>query len=175
MSDLNVRPIPEEDGFTHINTQMKAKTKLGRLLALSYNVGEPIHHPLLGHFRTVQNLFCYLNTGGTKDAIRNMEPHQAINFMRLSPKYSCDKFRELILDATILKLQTNSHYAQMMAESDLPFDHYYLQGADRLPIRPSHSSLYIGILNDARKILRGEKSHEFVNFKDMNFTLIQDK
>lgn len=175
MSDLTIRPDPREDGFTHINTQMKAKTKLGRLLSLSYNVGEALQHPLLGHFRTVQNLWCYLNTGGNRDNLRNMEPHAAINLARLSPKYSCDKFRELIIDATILKLQANSHYAQMMAESELPFDHYYLKGQDQMPIRPSHSGLYIGILDDVRDMLRGTKHHEFVRFKDMNFRLLDEK
>lgn len=169
MTDITIRPVPQDDGYTHVNTHAVARTKLGRLLSLSHNVGEPINHPILGPFRTVENMWCYLNTGGTRDKIRTMEPQVARNFSRLSPKFSCDKFRELIIDATILKLQSNSHYTQMMADNDLPFDHYYLNGEERLPIRPPHSGLYIGILEDVSRILRGEVSHEFVKYKDMNF------
>lgn len=172
MTDLQNmdRPIPADDGVTHINSHVKAKTRLGRILAPSYNTGEQIHHPILGPFRTVENLWCYLNTGGTRDQIRAMEPHVARNFVKLSEKkYQCDKFKELILDATLLKLQSNSYYERLMMENELPFDHYYLNGKDRLPIRPSHHALFISVLNDCRDILRGQKSHEFVRFKDMNF------
>lgn len=175
MIDLTSNPIPNEDGYTHVNTHSKAKTKLGKILSPAYNIGEPIHHPILGPFRTVENLWCYLNSGGTRDSIRTMEPHLARNFTRLSDKYSCDKFRELTIDATILKLQNNSHYVQMMLDNELPFDHYYVKGTDRVPIRPSNSTLYLGVLNDVKDILLGKKKHEFVRYKDMNFTKLEGK
>jgi len=173
MINLDIHPNPLEDGITHINTHSKCKTKLGRLLAPSASIGEPIEHPLLGPFRTVENLWYYLNTGGNRDQIRNMEPRTARRFLKLAEKkYSCDNFKELITDATIIKLQSNSYYVNMICENDLPFDHYYLFGPERVPIRPSHCNLYVEILNDVRDILMGKKTHEFVKFKDIHFELL---
>jgi len=173
MIDLDKHPIAKDDGITHINTHSKSKTRLGRLLSPSANIGEPIQHPLLGPFRTIDSLWCYLNTGGNRDQIRNMEPRTARRFFKLSEKkYSCSVFKEATIDATIIKLQTNSNYVNMMCNNELPFDHYYLYGAERVPIRPSHSLLYIGILNDVKEILLGNKPHEFVQFKDLQFELL---
>lgn len=169
-SIIQERPNPSGDGVTHINTHLKARTRLGRILAPSYNTGDQIQHPILGPFRTVENLWCYLNTGGNRDQIRSMEPHVARNFVKLmDKKYSCDKFKELLIDATILKLQSNSFYQNEMIDSVLPFDHYYLNGRDRVPIRPSFSTLYIGVLEECREILRGQREHQFVRFMEMNF------
>lgn len=176
MIDLSVLPQPKDDGRTHINTLMKGKTKLGRLLSPTYNLGEPIHLPMLGNFRTIENLWWYLNTGGARDNIRSMEPHSAINFARLiTKKYSCDKFRELIIDATIIKLQSNNYYVNLMTESELPFDHYYLNSQSSLPIRPARSVLYASCMEDVRKILRGQMKHTFVNFNEMNFTELKSE
>jgi hypothetical protein len=172
MINFDQLPNPDLDSKTHINTHNKAKTMLGRILSPQYEIGEPLHHPLLGPFRSVENMWCYLNTGGKRDRIRTMEPHVARNFARLSDKYSCDKFRELILDTTILKLQAHSDWHSLMADETLPFDHYYLKD---VPIRPSFSELYCGILEEVRQVFRGEKLHEFVRFKDMNFEKLPDK
>lgn len=169
MIDFTVRPNPQEDGITHINTHTKAKTPLGQILSPSYDTGEPFHHPTLAHFRSVENLWHYLNTGGTRDNIRTMEPHVARNFVRLTKKFQCDKFAELTVDATILKLQTHTDWVHAMINETLPFDHYFVKGKDHLAVRPKIASLYIAALDDVRAILRGEKEHQFVRFKDMNF------
>lgn len=174
MTNVLELPYEEQDGITHINTHSKSKNPLGRILSPSYEIGEPIHHPILGPFRSVENMWCYLNTGGNVDKIRTMAPHIARNFMRLSDKYQCNKFRELILDATVLKLQTNSDWWMMMAEETLPFDNYYVNGKDHVIIRPSYSALYIDILNEAREVVRGSKEHVCVRFKDMEFTKIEE-
>lgn len=170
MTDMNTRPDPQKEGIDHINTHAKARSQLGKILSPPFDLGEPIHHPILGPFRTVENLWCYLNTGGTRDQMRWMEPHISRNMARLEKKYSCDRFRELILDATLLKLESKSQYIEMMVANELPFDHYYLNGRDRVPIRPGHAALYVSILEEVRDILNGKKQHEFVRYHDMNFT-----
>lgn len=175
MIDFNVRPDPAMDGITHINTHTKAKNPLGVILSPSYDIGEPIHHPLMAHFRSVENLWHYLNTGGTRDNIRTMEPHVARNFARLTKKFSCDKFSELTIDLTILKLQTHSDWVNQMVNSTLPFDHYFVKGRDHMAVRPKVAGLYVKALDDVRKILRGEKEHEFIRFKDVNFELLPDQ
>lgn len=172
MIDLNVHPNPVEDGKTHINTHAKATTQLGKILSLPYETGESIRHPILGSFRTVENVWCYLNTGGNRDRLRTAEPHIARNLTRLAPKYSCDKFKEVIIDMTIIKLQTNSMYEQMMVDCDLPFDHYFLNGIDKVIIRPGNAAIYISILDTVREILRGNQEHKFVRYIDMNFKLL---
>ena len=172
--ELN-RADPDQDGITHINTHSKTHSPLGEILSPSYEIGEPIHHPLLGHFRTVENAWCYLNTGGKRDKIRTMKPAAARYAARLADKYSCDKFRDLILDLTLLKLRHKEEWWKEMAESELPFDHYFVQGKgkDKIAIRPGHAELFIGILEEVREITRGNKEHEFVRFRDMNFKKLE--
>ena len=76
---------------------------------------------------------------------------------------------------TLLKLRHNQDWWNKMAECEMPFDHYFLQGSgeDRHPIRPGHADLYISILNEVREICRGKKEHEFVRFRDLKFTKIE--
>lgn len=169
MFDPNVRPVPAEDDVKHINTNNKGRSRLGRFLSLGYNTGEPIKHPLLGNFRTVENLWWYLNTGGNNDQIRNMEPHFARSHAKLARKFSCNMFSEVITDAIILKLEQNSFYRQMFTDNQLPFDHYFLNSGDLMPIRPGYASLYVGILDEVSEIMRGDKEYQFVRFIDLDF------
>lgn len=166
------RPDIDMDGITHLNTHSKTKKPLGNILSLPFETGSPIHHPLLGHFRSVENAWWYLNTGGNRDRIRSMEPGQARQIARLSDSYNCDKFRELIRDITILKLQTRPEWVDLMTSNELPFDHYFIKGRgiERFAVRPKHCAIYVGILDEVRDILRGEKDHEWVMFSQMNFT-----
>lgn len=169
MFDPNVRPIPKDDDITHINTNDKGRSPLGRFLSLSHNTGEAIRHPILGDFRTVENLWWYLNTGGNNDKIRSLEPRFARNHAKLAPKFSCNRFREIIIDATIVKLEQNSFYRQRFTSNELPFDHYFLNSGDLMPIRPGYAELYVSILDEVLEILRGNKEHEFVRFINMEF------
>lgn len=171
MNKFEKRPDPKNDGKTHINTHSKTHSRLGEILSPPFETGEPLHHPLLGHFRTVENAWCWINTGGNRDRLRTLLPSEARHITRLSEKFKCDKFRELIRDITIVKLKHNNDWWVEMADSTLPFDHYFLRGKgkDQLAVRPAHSDMYIGILNEVREIARGNKKHEFVRFSDMNF------
>lgn len=172
MTDMNIRPNPKEDGKTHINTHAKSRSTLGKILSPDYDLGEVFKHPALGSFRTVESMRCWLNTGGNRDNIRQKVPHEARNLMRLAPKFKCNKFRELMIDATILKLETHRSFVQMMIDCDLPFDYYFLH--NKLPIRPSVSALYIGIFDEVREILRGNKPHKFMDFTDLEFKPVPD-
>lgn len=176
MNKHEKRPNPQEDDKTHINTHSKTKSKLGSVLSPSYETGEPLNHPILGHFRSVENGWHWLNTGGNRDRLRTMLPADARNLARLTDKYRCDKFRELILDLTIIKLRRNPHWWAKMAECDLPFDHYFVRGKGKeiMTVRPGHSDMYISILNEVREIARGNKEHSFVRFSDMNFTKLEE-
>lgn len=167
-----VLPIAKDDGLTHINTQKKAKTELGRVLALSHETGESIYHPILGPFRSVENMWLYLNTGGSHDKLRSIETHLARSYARLLPKYSCNRFWELTLDLTLVKLETNSYFEQLVVHNQLPYDHYWLNSDDRVPIRPSHSKSYIDCLTKVESILRTGQEHDFVRFSDMEYKLL---
>lgn len=168
-----VMPIAKDDRLTHINTQKKAKTELGRMLALDAEIGESIRHPSLGPFRTVENMWLFLNTGGSHDRLRSIEVHQARSYAKLLPKYSCNRFWELTLDLTLVKLETNSYFEQLVIHNQLPYDHYWLNsGDDRVPIRPRHSQSYIDCLNKIEMILRTGQQHDFVHISEMEYKLL---
>lgn len=177
MMKTQERPDPSQDGITHINTHSKTRHELGEILSPQYEIGEPIHHPFLGHFRSVENAWHYLNTGGERDRMRTSVPSDARYQAKLATKYKCDKFRELIRDLTIIKLRHDERWVKMMIDNELPFDHYFLRGSgkDRYATRPNHSDMFIGILDEVRDICRGIKPHEFVRFNEMNFTKVEEK
>lgn len=177
MNKNYTRPDPSKDGITHINTHSKTRHPLGEILSPQYETGEPIRHPMIGNFRSVENAWNWINTGGERDRMRSANPSDARYQARLAPKFKCDKFRELIRDLTLLKLRSNEEWVRMMAENDLPFDHYFLKGRGKecYPTRPSHSDMYIDIMNEVREICRGNIEHRFVLFSEMHFTKLEEK
>lgn len=165
-------PNPADDGLTHINTDTKSRSPLGRILSLNHVIPSNIRHPYLGPFCSVENLWVYLNSGGTHDKMRSIPPHIARARSRFLPKYSCNHFWDLVVDVTLLKLATNSYYEQLVVHNQLPYDHYYLENDDAVPVRPKHSESYVSCLQRVESILRGNKQHKFVRFSDLEYKLL---
>lgn len=164
-------PNPSEDGVTHINAHITGVTKLGRYLSPPFQTSTTptFHHPMLGSFRTVENLWLYLNTGG-QDRMRYMAPGRARELAKLGKTFKCLQFRELLIDGVILHLRNNSSFEKMMIDSELPFDYYFfLKKKGQVPIRPNSAHIYTDVLETVRKILRGEVEHHFVQLSELKF------
>lgn len=163
-------PNPAEDGVAHINTHVVGVTELGKILSPPYQNRNKqlITHPILGQFRTVENVWHYLNSGGG-ERFRHMNLRMARLLVKNCKNYRCSHFKEMLIDAQVLQLRNNSKHERMVAESTLPFDHYFLRGPDQIPTRPNYSHLYIEALNEVREIMQGKREHHFVRYQDLKF------
>lgn len=168
-NDTMPLPDPSQDGITHLNTHISGKTALGKFLAPGYDDGEPINHPLLGPFRTVENLMCYANSNGV-DKLRSLKPKVARDIAKLHDSYTCNKFRELIRDGLILKVRQQPQMEHDLIRLEIPFEHYFLYNQVGVPIRPPYGLLYIRILNDVKSILTKGGEHQFVKYQEIRWT-----
>jgi hypothetical protein len=163
-------PDPWADGRHHINTHAVGRTDLGQYLSPPFQNrgGKTLEHPILGSFRTVESVWHYLNSGGG-EKFRFMNLRAARKLVKVVKNYRCSHFKEILIDALVLHLRNNSKYERLIAECDLPFEHYFLSGPDKVPTRPNHAGLYIDAVNEVREIFRGNKQHSFVRYSDMKF------
>ena len=70
----------ESDGVDHICIDRKAATELGRALSTGTDINWS--HPVLGFFRSLDNLWYFLSVGKPHDALRRMQRREAIEFAR---------------------------------------------------------------------------------------------
>jgi hypothetical protein len=148
-------PRPENDGTTHINVYSKANTDLGRFLS---NFSGPPVDTDDGTFRTVEGYWQWLRTPedwAGREAFREADGWEA---KRLSKrvKDECedrpkvDRAFKRKIGRAILDKILKSGYTDAFAESELPFEHYYVFG-DR-QVRGSHQWL-MGVLEHIREIV----------------------
>lgn len=155
------------DGVDHINIHSrKAKTKLGRLIALESRVD--FTHPDLGKFDSLEGFWHYLVTPGHPEEYRTMDPF-AIKFHARSKgkQNRYPRFRNIVMDAMYLKIIQNPQLKELFIANELPFDFYYSIRAcdlkhrknnsvvkgDRAIIRPEGLDFMITALEDIRKLM----------------------
>ncbi len=150
------RPIPHDDGVTHINTHHKGKHELGRMLSHYYEA--PYTHPYFGPFECNEGLWHYLKDGYRDDVFRNLNGHQAklrarhkMNSGQYANK-SIPNVTQVMLLANYAKIMQHPEIKELLMASTLPFDHYYLHGPGELPIRPRGSEWLPNIFADLRKM-----------------------
>lgn len=127
---------PEEDGVTHINVYSKARTELGRLMSnFTYS---PFVHPQHGNFDSIEGYWYWLSTGA--DRLRKLSGYKAKKLGRelrgadWSPKEDLfTNFQECIKTAITEKIITNDRLRELLADSTLPFVHYYVMYERVLP------------------------------------------
>lgn len=122
--------IDGEDGVTHINVYSKGKTKLGRRLS---NFAEEPFSIDGNIFRSVEGYWYWLLTG--KEELKKLSGFAAKQFGKkfcTEPVELSANFKLNIQRATDEKLKANLSLLNLLAESELPFCHYYEYGCKRI-------------------------------------------
>lgn len=125
---------PDEDGITHINIWLHAKTELGRELCHFYEM--PFIHPVFGPFNSMEGLWQYVQAKESDSKIESerMSAESLRYLSGMTAKRSgkkltwrhVDKFHEIINAANFYKIEQNSELKRMFVESNLPFAYYYV-------------------------------------------------
>ena len=123
---------PDTDGIDHINIlASKAKTLLGK--RLSHFAPMPFVHPYFGSFMSMEGFWHYAATGYEHDELRHVSGFEAKKLGRTYKKEWYDEHRDDVLAANWQKIIQNHPLAMLMAESELPFTHYYVFSPDDNP------------------------------------------
>jgi hypothetical protein len=115
---------PAMDGIDHINVYSKGRTQLGRLLS---NFAET---PFWGgehHFYSVEAWWYWFTTGKQHDQLKRLSGFAA---KKAGRKFNRVKFvtPALLKSVYSAKLEFNTELAEMLADNELPFAHYYVYG-----------------------------------------------
>lgn len=114
-----------EDGVSHINIYSRGQTELGRMLSHFYR--SPFKHPFYGKFNSMEGFWYYVKAAKPDDQLRRLVGFEAKLYgkeLPTGPLY--DSFYDVIVEANFHKIVQNPRIAQLMVDSTLPFDHYYL-------------------------------------------------
>lgn len=117
---------PEKDGIDHINIYSQGRTKLGKWLSnFTYS---PISIPEHGQFSSVEGYWYWLRT--KDDRFRLLYGYQAKKLGKtLVLSEACNgNFMLYIKKAIDTKIKSNKVMMKELADSVLPFTHYYVFG-----------------------------------------------
>jgi len=130
MSKLNIL----NDGILFINVYSKGQTTLGQ--NLSNFAHTPFTHPSLGNFNSIEGAFYYFLTGKIHEQLRLLSGGAAKKEgRRVIPKEwleestpISDRFKQFILECIQCKLRTHKQILMQLISTDLPLEHFYVQG-----------------------------------------------
>lgn len=120
-------PVYKEDGVDHINISYSAATELGKFLSTRFRT--PFIHPTFGEFESVEGLWQYLTREideETTQAVRSFYGNRNARHMSKLAKRNVDNFKDIIFEVMANKIYTNSSFAKMLAENELPLLMYYV-------------------------------------------------
>jgi len=131
-----------KDGVGHINIYSKGETEVGRIL--SNFAHTPIHIPA-GEFASLEGYWYWMlaPNDGSREALRKMYGYKAKMVGRILcindwPDDSKLEFEYKFKVAMRAKVEQNTEVKQLLIESTLPFEHYYVSGKGTI-IRPHNS------------------------------------
>ncbi len=161
--NANVDAYIALDGVEHINIYSKGKTSLGR--KLSHFTRTPFIHPHYGPFDSMEGFWYWLRSPKRDDTLRNLSGKEAKDYGKKLPKGFYPEFWEDIQAANYQKVIQHPDIMQMLVDSELPFQHYYvfyprradhvnLHNSQRIIIFPRDHEVLCGGVEDLRQALR---------------------
>lgn len=124
---------PTLDGVEHINIYSRGHTELGRMLSNLYDRDFIVDG--YGSFRSMEGFWHYYLTGCQFDEFRLASGHGSKRIGKTVKEFRIDtrgnmelEHQEVILSAIRCKLRQHRDIRILLAESTLPFEHYYYYG-----------------------------------------------
>lgn len=180
-----------EDGVNHIRVDNRGATLLGRMLDSQYV--SPFHHPELGDFNTTEGFWFYISTSPKVEDFRLLNGYECrklINNLRHNGKLNrirIPNFTSHIFNANYLKIINNPILFNMMKESTLPFEFYYITKKYRrdgevqsVLFYPNDRTWVLSQLNEIRDLVKSknletmDKNQLIMDITDKNYNLIRE-
>ncbi|WP_144106718.1 hypothetical protein [Paraburkholderia sp. BCC1886] len=145
---------PQDDGKTHINISMTGATELGQKLA--HFARTPFIHPFYGPFKSMEGFWHYIKSEEPDDNYRTLVGARAKAYAKTRKMVWRDGFTEIIIEANYHKAIQNADIRQLMSESTLPFQYYYLTPAQVQVFPETAPWLCAGLERVRQCVKRGE-------------------
>ena len=158
----------QEDGVDHICVDRMAATELGRALSTWNDINWS--HPVLGYFRSLDNLWYFLSVGKPHDALRRLQRREAMEFARneCGGLAYYPNIEAVFLDSFYRYLKSRNRtdgnkrsIVTQLIECELPFDIYY---TNRGGIR-SRRSTNLWLLDGYYEIQKAFRENREPDFK----------
>ena len=156
------------DGKTHINVYSRGNTELGRMLA--HFAFSPFVHPYYGPFNCMEGFWYYIKAKKPDDMLRTLVGHHAKEYGKNLDHIRRPNFKELIVDANFHKVDQNARLRELMAESVLPFDHYYFYGPGKILIRPKGFEWLVQGFEDIRAMVKAGTKPPPIDYRPVGRT-----
>lgn len=121
------KPMPFEDGITHINIYSGGATLIGRLCSNMTKMEMMI--PGHGHFASMEGYYYWVSTGMKNHVLRSLYGYRAKEVGRTFERAKNHNFEEIMLRALWYKVTYHSILRDGLLSSDLPFVHYYIRNS----------------------------------------------
>lgn len=149
-TDLHL--VADQDGVTHINIDMDGATELGRQLAHFSKV--PFNHPVFGQFNTMEGFWVYIRSEAPLDDLRYLPGHRAKLMGKTVKSVRVENFEEIIMQANYYRIEQHPELRQMLVDSVLPFENYYLYGDEKIAIRPASAPIIVRLFESLRDMFK---------------------
>lgn len=168
-------PHSQLDGVEHINIDSRGKTELGRLLV--HMEKSDFTHQVWGPFSSMEGFWGFVRNGGKGDQFRKVHGMAARRESKAMQTQRITDFEAIILEANYFRAMANPRLHQLLIESTLPFEHYYIFGEKGTPagsasnpgklVHPPASALIVRIMTDLRIMLKAGKTPPRPDYSDM--------
>jgi len=150
------------DGEGHINIYAKGVTDLGR--ALTFESNYKLDHDVHGPFRTLEGFWHFIRSVERDERLRRSNGILSRKIGRTLTTRHVPDFHWIIADAAYQRVKQSDKLSQMLVESTLPFDMYYLTKTTIgliTGIRASMGLQMIPVYEHIRKSLKENREPDF--------------
>jgi hypothetical protein len=151
-----------KDGVEFCNIWITGKTKLGQMLSQFYY--SPFIHPYFGSFNSMEGFYHYIGTKEKDDKLRGLVGIKAKNYAKDLTRGTFKEFLTCIKAANYYKIEQNEEMKQLLIESTLPFEHYYLWGPGKIVIRPKQRNRVIEEFEELRILFKENQRPKDVDY-----------
>ncbi len=155
------------DGEDHINVSSSARTTIGQWL--HGRNSNPFNHPLLGHFRSIDNLSFFIRSVNIDDRVRTMENFNMIRQLVEENggfRASTPNFKAIMVHSIWLRILDNPTLIKEIVESTLPFDSYRINSETKVRQRFEPAAYLCRGYEEIRKALVERRDPNLVQFLD---------
>lgn len=121
-SDVVEKSMIDNDGVDHINCMYSGRLILGRFLDM-HSRG-PFNHPDYGRFNSIRGFLHYLQMVTPDERLRDAVGPEADQIARDTAKKRVENLRQIVAEATILKIIQNEAAMEAFARTELPLRSY---------------------------------------------------
>lgn len=160
----------ENDGIDHINIWTSGRTELGRMLANFTYCHFDV--PGIGPFNSMEGFWWFIKTSSktndetkARNKLRSLSGRNAKDTGRNGNLMKITGFKELVRWGMYQKVIQNEKLANLMKESTLPFEMYWLKEDSAMEVYPSGWEWQTEIAEEIRNHLKQGTTMEMPDIK----------